>query len=282
CITTIARGQGRSRPLEAVVREVQMMVAGGYQEIVLTGVHLGSYGHDFGNQNGLRDLVKALLEATDIPRIRLSSLEPWDLSDDFFQLWENPRLCRHLHLPLQSGCDATLKRMRRNTKQQAFRKLVESARAQIPGLGLSTDLIVGFPGEDEDEFAESFAFTEAMNFMKIHVFPYSRREGTPAARMKGHVDKVTAKNRLRQIQELSDDGGRRFAQQYIGQTLPVLWEQIRGASEEGFWHAGLTDNYIRVELKYPDNLTNTIILTRLIALSENSVTGELSEKRNQM
>ena len=259
-----------------------MMAAGGYQEIVLTGVHLGSYGHDFGSQNGLRDLVKALLEATDIPRIRLSSLEPWDLSDTFFQLWENPRLCRHLHLPLQSGCDATLKRMRRNTSQQNFQKLVESARAQIPGLGLSTDLIVGFPGEDEDEFAESFAFTEAMNFMKIHVFPYSRREGTPAARMKGHVDKVMAKNRLRQIQELSDDGGRRFAQQYIGQTLPVLWEQIRGASEEGFWHAGLTDNYIRVELKYPDNLTNTIILTRLIALSENSVTGELSEKRSQM
>jgi len=279
CITTVARGNGRSTPLEQIVREVQMMAAGGYQEIVLTGVHLGSYGHDLGNPNGLRDLVKALLNATDIPRIRLSSLEPWDLSEDFFQLWENPRVCRHLHLPLQSGNDATLKRMRRNTNQADFRDLITAARQQIKGLGLSTDLIVGFPGETAEEYADSYAFTKDMNFMKIHVFPYSVREGTPAAKMRGKLDKSTAKNRLRDIQTLSFEGGQHFMEAHLGQTMPVLWEGIRGASEAGFWHMGLTDNYIRVEMVHHEDLTNTITDTELTSISNDhhNMVGKLSD-----
>jgi threonylcarbamoyladenosine tRNA methylthiotransferase MtaB len=275
CITTVARGPGRSRPLEEILREVQMMTAGGYQEVVLTGVHLGSYGHDFGETSGLRELVHALLNATDMPRIRLSSLEPWDIAEDFFQLWENPRLCRHLHLPLQSGCDRTLKRMLRNTDQANFRALVNSARAQIPGVAISTDLIVGFPGEDEDEFAESYAFTQEMDFMKIHVFPYSRREGTAAARMKNHIGKATQKDRVHQIQALSDEGAERFAARFIGDELPVLWEGIRGASEAGFWHTGLTDNYIRVEMSYPQVISNTITTTHLSAQHNDVIRGEL-------
>lgn len=275
CVTTIARGNGRSRALEDVVREVQMMARGGYQEVVLTGVHLGSYGHDFGNQDGLRDLVTALLAATDIPRIRLSSLEPWDLSEGFFELWDNPRLCRHLHLPLQSGCDATLRRMRRNTSQADFRTLVESARASIPGLALSTDLIVGFPGETDEEFAESYAFTQAMDFIKIHVFPYSVRAGTPAAKMKGRLDKATAKERVYQIQTLSDEGAQRFMQKHLNTPQNVLWESIRGASEDGFWHTGLTDHYIRVEMNHPNDLTNTITPTRLTTITDMGMRGEL-------
>lgn len=274
CITTIARGAGRSRPLEEVVREVQLMVEGGYQEIVLTGVHLGSYGHDFGNRDGLRDLIQALLRATDIPRIRLSSLEPWDLSENFFELWDNPRMCRHLHLPLQSGCDITLKRMLRNTSQAEFQTLVEAARQHIPGLALSTDVIVGFPGEDDAEFQESRDFIEAMGFMKIHVFPYSKRDGTPAAKMEWHNDKHIAKNRLREIQMLSDEGSQRFREAHIGAEMSVLWEQIRGASDEGFWHIGLTDNYIRVEMKHPDVLTNVITPTRLQSIVPNAMVGE--------
>jgi len=282
CITTIARGHGRSRPLEDVIREVQLMSAGGYQEAVLTGVHLGSYGHDLGNPNGLRDLVRALLQTTDIPRLRLSSLEPWDLAPDFFDLWADPRLCRHLHLPLQSGCDRTLKRMLRNTNQADFAALVGSARAHIPDLALSTDLIVGFPGEDETAFAESLAFVSAMDFMKIHVFPYSRREGTAAARMKGHIDAETAKERTRQIQALSDAGMRRFYGRYVGQSLPVLWEQVRGASAAGFWHTGLTDNYIRVEMNYPEVLTNQIRQTTLTVLDGECVQGQLVQKEAQV
>jgi threonylcarbamoyladenosine tRNA methylthiotransferase MtaB len=258
CVTRIARGAGRSRPSEAIVREVQWLTESGYQEVVLTGVHLGSYGHDLGQRWGLYELLQALLSATAIPRIRLSSLEPWDLAPHFFGLWQDSRLCRHLHLPLQSGCDATLKRMRRNTSQAEFACLVDSARAQIPGLALSTDLIVGFPGEDENEFDQSYNFTAAMDFMKIHVFPFSPREGTPAARMKGRIDKPTAKARLHRIQALSDVGLARFQQAHIGQTLVVVWEHIRGASEEGFWHSGLTDNYIRVETKHPVIHSNCI------------------------
>lgn len=278
CITTVARGAGRSRPLPEVVREVQMMQAGGYQEIVLTGVHLGSYGYDLGNQDGLRDLVQALLSATDIPRIRLSSLEPWDLSEGFFRIWENPRLCRHLHLPLQSGSDRTLKRMLRHTTQANFRALVNAARQQISSLALSTDVIVGFPGEDEDEFNESRAFIEEMDFMKIHVFPYSRRSGTAAARMKGHIDPQIAKARVHAIQTLSEAGQNRFYSAHIGQSLPVLWEAVRGADEAGFWQTGLTDNYIRVEMKQREVLTNTITPTVLTALSEYGLMGRITEE----
>ncbi len=273
CVTTIARGQGRSRPLEDIVREVQYMHGGGYQEAVLTGVHLGSYGHDFGNKAGLRDLIQALLDATAIPRIRLSSLEPWDIAPGFFELWQNPRLCRHLHLPLQSGCDATLRRMRRNTSQSAFREIVNAARAAIPGLALSTDLIVGFPGETEDEFEDSLAFTRDMDFMKIHVFPYSVREGTPAAKLRGRIPKEIAKARVHTIQTLSAEGHKRFYTGRIGQTGSVLWEGIRGASEVGYLHIGLTDDYIRVEMSHPYDLTNTLSHVRYTHLTDRDMMG---------
>ncbi|MCA9970072.1 MAG: MiaB/RimO family radical SAM methylthiotransferase, partial [Anaerolineales bacterium] len=146
CVTTVARGAGRSRPLGDVVAEVQALAAAGYQEAVLTGVHLGSYGHDFGSRAGLKELVQALLAHTDVPRLRISSLEPWDVAPGFFGLWQNARLLPHLHLPLQSGSDAVLRRMARRTSRASFRALVAEARAAIPGLNLSTDLIVGFPG----------------------------------------------------------------------------------------------------------------------------------------
>lgn len=269
CMTTIARGHSRSRSLEAIIREVQFMVGGGYQEIVLTGVNLVSYGQDSGLS--LTALLQSLLESTDVPRIRLSSLEPWDLDEDFFRLWENPRMCRHLHLPLQSGCDQTLKRMLRRTSQAEFREIVQMARQAAPEIALSTDLIVGFPGETEHEFAESYAFAAEMDFMKIHVFPYSAMPGTPAARMKGQLDKRTAKDRVRQIQQLSDEGGRRFFARFVGQTMPVLWEGVRGASEAGFLHTGFTDNYIRVETTHPEVLTNTLTPTKLVYLTQGDV-----------
>jgi threonylcarbamoyladenosine tRNA methylthiotransferase MtaB len=274
CVTTIARGPGRSRPLEQVLREIQALAAAGYQEAVLTGVHLGSYGHERGERDGLARLVRAILSATDIPRLRLSSLEPWDLSADFFSLWEDKRLCRHLHLPLQSGCDATLKRMARRTSQASFRALVEVARQHIPDLGISTDVIVGFPGETDDEFAISYDFIRAMAFMKLHVFRYSARAGTAAARMAGQVPDKIKKARSARLLALSDEGAQRFAASFVGRELNVLWEQITGSSEEGFHNSGLTDNYIRVDMVAPAALTNTISSARLTAVSARGLLAE--------
>jgi threonylcarbamoyladenosine tRNA methylthiotransferase MtaB len=274
CVTTIARGPVRSRPLEDVIREVQALAAAGYQEAVLTGVHLGSYGHDRGERDGLESLVRALLSATDMPRLRLSSLEPWDLSPDFFRLWDNPRLCRHLHLPLQSGCDATLKRMARRTNQAAFRGLVAAARALIPDLAISTDVIVGFPGETDAEFETSYAYIRNMDFMKLHVFRYSSRAGTAAARMSGQVDEDVKKARSARLLALSDEGASRFWRRFVGREMPVLWEQITGASEAGFHNSGLTDNYIRVDVVAPAVLTNTITPARLVAITERGLLAE--------
>ncbi|HEX2622219.1 MAG TPA: MiaB/RimO family radical SAM methylthiotransferase, partial [Phototrophicaceae bacterium] len=149
CVTTIARGKGRSRAMNEIIEEIRYLHAAGYQEAVLTGVHLGSYGHDLGDRRGMVKLVQTILAETDIPRVRLSSLEPWDLDEDFFSLWENPRLCRHLHLPLQSGCDKTLKRMLRHTNQANFSALMSAARSVVPEMCITSDVIVGFPGETE-------------------------------------------------------------------------------------------------------------------------------------
>lgn len=263
CVTTMARGVGRSRPAPEIVREVNALHALGYQEMVLTGVHLGSYGHDLGDRDGLYRLITMLLAETAVPRLRVSSLEPWDLSPDFFGLWQNPRLCRHLHLPLQSGCDATLKRMLRRTSQAQFRALVAAARAAIPGVSITSDMIVGFPGETDAEFAVSEAFAQEMNFAGIHVFRYSRRPGTAAARMRAQVSEDVKKARSARLLALAEQGERAFAQALIGQMFNVLWEQVAGATDDGFINVGYTDHYIRVRCVHPRALTDMITPARL-------------------
>ena len=271
CVTTVARGAGRSRPLAEIVDEVRYLHAVGYQEAVLTGVHLGSYGHDLYDREGLMRLVRAILVDTDIPRLRLSSLEPWDLSPDFFDLWANSRLCRHLHLPLQSGCDATLKRMRRHTSQVQFRELILAARDRIPGVSITTDIIVGFPGETDEEFAISETFVREIDFNGLHVFRYSKRPGTPAANMRDHVRTTVKKIRSARLRTLSLALERRFAEGFAGQVLPVLWEQIIGATEAGFINSGYTDNYIRVRGVHPRVLTNHIIPAQMGDYSEHQL-----------
>jgi threonylcarbamoyladenosine tRNA methylthiotransferase MtaB len=263
CVTTIARGAGRSRPLGEILSEIRYLHTIGYQEAVITGVQLGSYGHDIGMSEGLVRLVKTILAETDIPRVRLSSLEPWDLSADFFRLWENPRLCRHLHLPLQSGCDATLKRMLRRTNQQKYSALIQAARQQAPDMRITTDVIVGFPGETDAEFAESEAFIQKMGFAGLHVFRYSKRPGTAAARMRGHLAEDIKKERSARLIAWSSEAETRYAQQFVGQTLPVLWEHVSGATEDGFVNVGYTDNYIRVRCVHPRLLTDHITLARM-------------------
>jgi len=265
CVTTVARGDGRSRPAADVVAEVRLLLALGYREIVLTGVHLGSYGHDRGEADGLRDLVRALLADTAAPRLRLSSLEPWDLTPDFFALWADSRLCPHLHLPLQSGSDHVLRRMARRTSQAQFTALLTAARERIAQPCITTDVIVGFPGETAEEFETSFAFIEAMQFAGLHVFRYSKRPGTAAARMRGHLSTEVKKARSARLIALGEAQESIYAQRFLGQTMPVLWENVAGAAHDGFINVGYTANYLRVTCIHPRPLTNLITPTRLAA-----------------
>ena len=280
CVTTVARGRGRSRPLDDIIAEINNLHAAGYQEVVLTGVQLGSYGHDFDDHEGLIHLVATILADTDIPRLRLSSLEPWDLSDEFFELWANPRLCRHLHLPLQSGCDATLKRMLRRTNQKNYRGLVRSAREHVPNIKITTDVIVGFPGETAEEFAASETFIHEMDFAGLHVFRYSKRPGTAAARMRGHIPDEVKRERSSRLLAYSDTAERHYAERFAGQSLSVLWEQVTGATEAGFINVGYTDNYIRVHTIHPRILTDHVTPARLDAWDggQMSVTPEMDSE----
>jgi threonylcarbamoyladenosine tRNA methylthiotransferase MtaB len=263
CITTVARGPAQSRRLGDIVREIQALAAAGYQEAVLTGVHLGSYGHDLHNPHGLRDLVAAILQHTDIARLRLSSLEPWDIDGDFFALWQNPRLLPHLHLPLQSGSDRILRLMARRTRRDSFRALAADARAQIPDLNLSTDLIAGFPGETEADFQETLAFVEEIAFARLHAFPYSARPGTAAATMNGQVPKAARKERTRALIALGERLSLAFHSNYEGKTARVLWEMPVGANGQGLRWQGYTDNFIRATACGPAGLFNQVTTVRL-------------------
>lgn len=272
CVTRIARGTGRSRPIPDIVREIQGMAAAGYKEAVLTGVQIGSYGERHG---GLTDLVRAILSDTDMPRLRISSLEPWDLDDAFFRLWADRRLCPHLHLPLQSGSDATLRRMLRRTSQSEYRALIGMARAMIPGLALSTDVIAGFPGETEAEFAESEAFIAEMQFMKLHVFPYSPRPGTAAARMRGQLDPKIGKARGERLRALSDAGERAYRDGLNGQTDEILWENVIGATPDGWINTGLSRYYVRTYWTGQAVLTNSVTRARFGGLDRDGVAAHI-------
>jgi threonylcarbamoyladenosine tRNA methylthiotransferase MtaB len=256
CVTTIARGEGRSRPVAEVILDIQSALAGGTKEIVLTGVHLGSWGQDYGMH--LRDLVRAILRETDAPRLRLSSLEPWDLDADFFSLWADKRLMPHLHLPLQSGCESTLRRMARKTTPQSFRELVRAARAVMPEVAITTDIIAGFPGETDDEFAESLEFVGEMNFAGGHVFTYSSRPGTGAAKMKGQVRPELRKERNHLLHAALEESARSYRPRFIGQTMSVLWESVSEVGEWGWQMQGLTGNYLRVNAFAPSPRWNEL------------------------
>jgi len=275
CIVTVARGDERSRAIADVVAEVNALHAEGTQEAVLTGVHLGGYGSDL--DAGLRELIAALLADTTIPRLRLSSLEPFDLAPDFFDLWTRPggdRLMPHLHLPAQSGSDAVLRRMARRNRAADFEALVDAARARIAGLTITTDLIAGFPGESEADFEQTLAFARRVGFAPMHIFPYSAREGTAAARFGGQVPEAERKRRVRELGALDVELGTMVRASFVGQVRPVLWEH---ATDAGVW-SGLTDNYLRVSTATPPDadLHNRITPTRLIRLDGDSLWGEIA------
>ena len=261
CIVTVLRGESRSRARADVVREVQGLAASGYREAVLTGVHLGAYGRDLdGSQRtDLKQLTAAILADTDIARLRLSSLEPWELADGFFDLWQRwpGRLCPHMHLPLQAGTDAQLRRMARRCTVDSFRQLVAEARAAIPDLVITTDLIVGFPGETEADFEEGLRFVEEMRFAHAHIFPFSARAGTAAASFDGQVPNALKKERSRRMHHLVARTGQQERARFVGTKRPVLWEgsgQPLADEPDTLLWSGLTDNYLRAMGRAPAGL----------------------------
>lgn len=274
CITTLARGKSRSRPAADVITDIHAALNGGAQEIVLTGVHLGSWGQDFSTGH-LRHLIQQILDETNVPRLRLSSLEPWDLDEGFFSLWADSRLCPHLHLPLQSGSAATLKRMLRKTNPESFRKLVSSARQAIPNVAITTDVIAGFPGETEAEFAETLDFVREMNFAGGHVFTYSARPGTPAAKIKEQVPHEIRKQRSHSLHTAFAEMSAAYRQQFIGQSLPVLWEASAERNAQGWKIEGLTGNYIRVSANAPELRWNRVDQVKLTGLTAEGLSGEI-------
>jgi threonylcarbamoyladenosine tRNA methylthiotransferase MtaB len=272
CIVPYVRGASRSRGIPAVVEHVQGKVRAGYQEIVLTGIHLGDYHPDGDEKLDLGDLIAALLSETEIRRIRVSSLEPEDFRLEWLELWQNPRMCRHFHLPMQSGSDAILRRMARRYNSARYREIITSAQRLIPGVAISTDIITGFPGESDEDFEQTYHLANELHFAKMHVFRFSPRQGTPAARMKGQVKEETKKARSERLLTLNEMDARRFRQRFLGETLEVLIEERKHEHWEG-----LTDNYLRIELaEMPDQAwQNTLVKARLTGLTEDGVLGTL-------
>jgi threonylcarbamoyladenosine tRNA methylthiotransferase MtaB len=276
CVITVARGAGRSVAADTVLSNVEELQRRGFREVVLSGVHLGSYGHDLGDRRGLQRLIERILAKSSIERLRLSSLEPWDLDARFFEVFSNPRLLPHLHLPLQSGCDATLKRMARRTTRAEFSGLVTEARRAVPNIAISSDIIVGFPGETDDEFQESLAVVEELAFSRLHIFRYSRREGTPAAKMSRSVPGTVAQRRSRRMHALAADLERRFNSTLVGQTTEVLWETAEDHGYALCW-SGLTPNYVRVTTTTPpdEDLLNVVTPTEIVEVVPGGVTGRI-------
>ena len=275
CVTKIARGKGVSRPMEEVLVDVKRAMDGGVNEVVLTGVHLGSWGKDFGNNLHLRDLMENILKDPDVKRLRLSSLEPWDLGANFFSLWEDKRLCPHLHLPLQSGSVEILKRMVRKTTPEKYMRIVEDARAVVSDMAITTDMIVGFPGETDELFDDSLNFVKTVNFAGGHIFPFSARPGTAAAKYKEQTPGPVRKRRSAAMRAVFAEMTHQYQSSYIGEKVEVLWESGE-KRENGKWlMKGLTGNYLRIATYSEIDLANQINKVEINSFSANGLVGEI-------
>lgn len=274
CIVSKARGEERSVSVDDICTEIHHLQELGYQEVILTGVHLGGYGRDIGSS--LATLIQTILDKTTIPRIRIGSLEPWELEDEFFALFHHPRLCPHLHLPLQSGSNTVLKRMIRKYTVDEYKTLVAKARAINHHMHISTDLIVGFPGESDEEFAETLQTIQEIQFGDIHIFRYSPREGTAAARLPKRVSKEIMHDRFAQVLAIKNYCQEAFHQSLIGQIRSVLWERDAEKLEENGWlWQGYTDNYVRIKTTSRESLFNQLSNVQIEAREENALYGSI-------
>ena len=272
CIVPKVRGRERSVPAQEIIDEINTRSTTGRREVVLTGTQLGTYGFDLPGTN-LTELIRKVLAETTVDRLRISSLQPQEITPELLNLWENPRLCPHFHIPLQTGCDTMLRSMRRRYNTTQFADTVELIRSKILDAGVTTDIIVGFPGEGAREFAESYTFAESMNFSDMHVFPYSIRPGTTAAHLCNHVDDGIKKERTGEMLELATMKMRQFRLGSLQQVRPVLWNINRSGEPSEEW-IGLTDNYLQVRTQQTDDLANTITKVRLTSLDGDCLTTE--------
>lgn len=270
CIVPTVRPGERSLPAARILEDVRQKAAAGYREVVLTGTRAGSY-----QDNGvdLAQLVSQILRDTTIERLRVSSLQPSEVSPSLLALWHDRRLCRHFHLALQSGSGAVLSRMNRRCSLDSYRQTLHSVRDMIPEAAITTDIMVGFPGETAEEFDESYSFCREAGFAGIHVFPFSPRPDTAAARMPGGITDGVKDQRNRQMLDLARESRHRFSERLLGQTMAVLWEKETGPGTGTY--SGLTDTYVRVFAASERPLTNEITQVRLLERRGRGIWGEV-------
>lgn len=270
CIIPYARGPIRSREPQEVLAEVRRLADNGFKEVVLTGIHVASYGKDR-RDTSLLEILRQVHEVEGIERIRFSSIEPNVVTEEFAQaMAELPKVCDHFHLSLQSGCDKTLKEMNRKYDTEKYRQAAATLRNYLPHVALTTDIIVGFPGETEENFQESYDFAKEMGFAKIHVFPYSPKRGTPAAARKDQLPNAVKSERSHKLIQLSDKMTADFLGEYVGQDVEVLYERM---VEDGVYE-GHTTNYIKVRGRSEKDLTNKICKTHITKTEGEELFGE--------
>ncbi|RMF46612.1 MAG: tRNA (N(6)-L-threonylcarbamoyladenosine(37)-C(2))-methylthiotransferase MtaB [Deltaproteobacteria bacterium] len=246
CIIPYARGSSRSVPFDEVVERVERLVGSGYHEVVLTGIHMGAYGLDLDPKSSLTELVLAIEERTEIPRLRLGSIEPNEITDRLIErMATSDRICPHLHIPMQSGSDSVLKRMNRHYDAGFFHRLVEKIHRSVPEVAIGVDVIAGFPGETEEEFDQTWRLIDHLPLSHLHVFPYSRRPGTPAAEMAEQLDGALIRERAAKLRSLGEAKARRYAERFVGRVLELV---VEGGEEDG-WRRGLSRNYLGVQFR---------------------------------
>lgn len=271
CIIPYARGRVRSRRVESIVEEIKSIVEDGIKEVVITGIHVASYGKDFKDGTTLIDLLEAINKIEKLERIRLSSIEPTIITKEFLErLTKLEKICDHFHLSLQSGCDETLQRMNRRYTTEEFEEGTKLLRMAYPNVALTTDIIVGFPGETEEEFNKTYEFLNKIKFYQMHVFKYSPRKGTKAAEMENQISPEEKEERSKILIELSNKNEKQYMSKFIGKKLPVLFEQ-----KEGEYAVGHTTNYLKIGVNNSQILENSIKIVEIHEQNKGFLTGKL-------
>lgn len=274
CLIPYARGNVVSRPMDSIVKEAERLAENGFKEIVLTGIHVASYGKDFKDGTSLIDVIENVAKVDGIKRIRLSSMEPRHITRDFLERMKaTKKACDHFHLSLQSGSDDVLKAMNRKYDTKVFKEKTDLIREAFPNAGLTTDIIVGFPGETEANHQETMAFVKEIKFAKTHLFKYSKRDGTRAATMKGQVDGNVKKERLKDLEAIEKTNREKFLENQVGKTLSVLFEE---KSDMAGFKSGYSTNYLRVNVENPSLPTNEIYDVKITGLINDELIGEIS------
>lgn len=265
CIIPWARGLLRSRDPEEVIKQAQQLVDAGYKEIVLTGIHTGGYGEDMKDYNFAKLLSELDTRVEGVKRIRISSIEASQITDEVIEVLDrSDKIVNHLHIPIQSGSNTVLKRMRRKYTMEFFADRLNKLKKALPGLAVTSDVIVGFPGETEEEFMETYNFIKEHKFSELHVFPYSKRTGTPAARMEDQVDENVKNERVHRLIALSDQLAKEYASQYENEVLEIIPEEAYKETEEENMFVGYTDNYMKVVFKGTEDMIGKIVKVKIL------------------